>query len=260
MEKYRQSRKIDSDGTMSDFCMLAKYDWNGDEITTTYATKQELEEIELTPGPPGPPGPAGEVPDDVVRTEGDYNIEGNIEFRGNVSFQGYDPTISGFRILNENDYQYIQDDIHNLQTDIANLDGRVSNLEAGGSGGGGESMVGTPVVTGTQAIPKGTEIPLAMLMTVVPSGYTPVRLVVEDLNEGTLIIGGGGASLFSTGFFLDISFTSSTQAAALTALWMNDLTVNWTRRTLNLSTTSLLMTTTQSPSTTIAYTIYLKKS
>lgn len=42
MEKYRQSRKIDIDGTMSDFCMLAKYDWNGDEIAATYATKEDL--------------------------------------------------------------------------------------------------------------------------------------------------------------------------------------------------------------------------
>lgn len=209
---------------------------------------------------------------DYVDLTSAQTITGYKDFTGGLQKDGIDVATTGDLDTLQGDLGFMQSDIDNLlndtstlradveglQLDISNLDGRVATLESGGSGGG--SMVGTPVVTGTQAIPKGTEIPLAMLMTVVPSGYTPVRLIVEDLNEGTLIIGGGGTSLFSTGFLLDITFTSSTQAAAVTALWMNAADVNWTRRTLNLSTTSLLMTTTQSPSTTIAYTIYLKKS
>lgn len=206
MEKYRQSRKIDSDGTMSDFCMLAKYDWNGDEITTTYATKQELEEIELTPGPPGPQGPQG--PEGPQGPQGEQGIPGNDGQPGDVGPMGPEgpPGPQGEPGPSVTSIDGSVDGDDQLVISLTNSDG--SLVSSGQIALPGGSMLGTPTLTIASSIPPGASIPLAAMITPI-GNYSVARLSFYSSGGASITINANNADMYTLVVSCDMCFNDT---------------------------------------------------
>lgn len=208
MAKYRPKKRINSAGTLEDIDLLAKYDANGDEITTTYATKQELEEIELTPGPPGPQGPQG--PEGPQGPQGEQGIPGNDGQPGDVGPMGPEgpPGPQGEPGPSVTSIDGSVDGDDQLVISLTNSDG--SLVSSGQIALPGGSMLGTPTLTIRSSIPPGISIPVAAVITPI-TGYSVARLSFYSSNGASITINANNADMYTLVVSCDMCFGDDTQ-------------------------------------------------